>query len=64
VPCLFREHNEKEKMILEYIFSTAINGILPPCQEEDAFFKFMNKGGFLSNNSKKGIENQNRGGYQ
>jgi hypothetical protein len=51
-------------MILEYIFLTAINGILPLCQEEDAFLKFMNKGGFLSNNSKKGIENQNRGGYQ
>jgi hypothetical protein len=51
-------------MILEYIFSIAINGILPSCQEEDAFFKFMNKGGFLSNNSKKEIENQNRGVYQ
>jgi hypothetical protein len=25
------------------------------------FIKFMNKGGFLSNNSKKEIENQNRG---
>jgi len=28
------------------------------------FIKFMHKGGFWSNNSKKGIENQNMGGYQ
>jgi hypothetical protein len=51
-------------MILEYIFSIAINGILPSCQEEDAFFQIHDKGGLLSNNSKKEIENQNRGGYQ
>jgi len=57
---------EKKIMILEYIFSIVINGILPcfPGRRKSFLSNSCIEEAFWSNNSKKGIENQNMGVYQ
>jgi len=61
--CLFRANYKKEKMILEYIFSIVINGILPcsPGKRRSSFSNSCVKEAFWSNNPKKEIKNPNMG---